>query len=75
MTNEVVIVEAVRSPLTQRQLYGRIHCELAAEKLLDVTVNGLLQRAKIDEDEITTVVTVGDGAASRRHAESWRKVF
>lgn len=75
MTNEVVIVEAVRSPLTQRQLYGRIHCELAAEKLLDVTVNGLLQRAKIDEDEITTVVTVGDEAASRRHAESWRKVF
>ncbi|RYF47382.1 MAG: acetyl-CoA acetyltransferase, partial [Comamonadaceae bacterium] len=75
MTNEVVIVEAVRSPLTQRQLYGRPHSELTVHRLLDVTVNGLLQRAKIDEDAVTTVVTVGNGAASRRYAESWRTVF
>ncbi|WP_213575507.1 acetyl-CoA acetyltransferase [Rhodococcus sp. USK13] len=75
MTNEVVIVEAARSPLTQRQKYGRTYCELTVEKLLDVTVNGLLQRAKIDEDVVTTVITVGDGAASRRYAESWRNVF
>ncbi|WP_252189636.1 acetyl-CoA acetyltransferase [Rhodococcus sp. 3A] len=75
MTNEVVIVEAVRSPLAQRQVYGRTHSELTVPKLLDVTVDGLLQRAKIDEDMVTTVVTVGDGAASQRYAESWRKVF
>lgn len=75
MNNEVVIVDAMRSPLTQRPMYGRAHRELRTEELLDVTVSGLLQRAKINEDEVTTIVTVGDRAAALLQAESWSKAF
>ncbi|ANQ71269.1 acetyl-CoA acetyltransferase [Rhodococcus sp. 008] len=75
MNNEVVIVDAMRSPLTQRPMYGRAHRELRTEELLDVTVSGLLHRAKINEDEVTTIVTVGDRAAAFLQAESWSKAF
>lgn len=75
MNNEVVIVDAMRSPLNQRPMYGRAHRELRTEELLDITVNGLLERAQVNEDEVTTIVTVGDRAAALLQAESWSKAF